>query len=99
METKNGVQEMGIKPKKLNGRRLSIAGSVLFLLAIGICGYLNYYEANQNQNLGTYDDPEVAFRETQKALSVLSTHLKTGMENVRYLQEYDNSKNLIFKQQ
>jgi len=99
VETETVVQERGIKPKKLNWRKPSIAVSVLVLLVIGAYVYLNYYGENQNQNLGTYDDPEIAFRETQKALSILSTHLKIGIENVQYLQEYDNSKNLIFKQQ
>ena len=51
------------------------------------------------ENLGTFDDPEVAFKETQKALLILSTHLNVGMESVQYIQEYDHSKNLIFKPQ
>ena len=92
------TQIIPVKSRKRNLIRLSVAASALVLFAIGAYGYLNYYKPNQNQNLGTYDDPEVAFRETQKALSILSTHLKIGIESVQYIQEYDNSKNLIFKQ-
>lgn len=77
---------------------LSVAATVVVLLGIGAYGYLNFYKADQDENLGTYDDPEVAFRETQKALSKLSTNLNTGFESMQYIEEYENSKNLIFKQ-
>jgi hypothetical protein len=99
LEAEDVTQEIALKPKKLILGRIFIVSSVLVLLGIMTYGYLNYYEDNQNQNLGTYDDPEVAFRETQKALSILSTHLKIGIESVQYIEEYDNSKKIIFKQQ
>jgi len=95
----NFEQEIVLKSKKRNLAWLSIAASVVVLLGIGTYSYFNYYNINQNQDLGTYDDPEIAFRETQKALSMLSTHLNTGIESIQYVQEYENSKNLIFKQQ
>lgn len=88
-----------IQSRKPNFVWLSVLASVFVLLGIGVFGYLNYWDANPNQDLGTYDDPEVAFRETQKALLILSTHLNVGIESVQYVKEYDNSKNLIFKQQ
>ena len=92
-------QEIVLKSRKRNLAWLSIAASVVVLLGIGTYSYFNYYNTNQKQDLGTYDNPEVAFRETQKALSMLSTHLNTGIESMQYVQEYENSKNLIFKQQ
>lgn len=86
------------KTKKRNLTWLSIAASIVVLLGIGTFGYFNYDNTNQNKILGTYDDPELAFEETQKALSMLSTNINVGIESVQYIQEYDNSKNLIFKQ-
>lgn len=91
-------QKIPLNSKRRNLSWLSIAASIVVLLGIGTFTFVNYFNANQNQNLGTYDDPEVAFRETQKALSMLSTHVNTGIESVQYIQEYENSKNLIFKQ-
>lgn len=99
METTKGTQKNTLNPKKLNLQWVSIGAVVLVLLGIGTYGYFNYSDVDQNQKLGTYDNPEVAFRETQKALSILSTNLKIGIESVQYIKEYDNSKNLIFKQQ
>lgn len=75
---------------------LSIAASVVVLLGIGSYFFVNK-NTNQSQDLGTYDDPEIAFRETQKALALLSNHVNTGIESVHYIEEYQNSKKLIFK--
>lgn len=99
MESENRLQEKIIKPKKMNSGWVSIGALVLVLAGIGVYGYFNFYNVDQKENHGTYDNPEVAFRETQKALYILSSHLKIGIESVQYVKEYDNSKNLIFKQQ
>lgn len=93
------TQDISLQSNKQNvAWLLSIAASVVVFLGIGFYGYFDYNSANQNQKLGTYDDPEVALRETQRALSMLSSHINKGIESVQYIQEYDNSKNLIFKQ-
>jgi len=84
--------------KKRNLSWLSIAASLMILLGIGTFTYINYQNLNKKQDLGTYDDPEIAFKETQKALALLSNHVNVGIENVKYIQEYENSKQLIFKQ-
>jgi hypothetical protein len=85
-----------LQSKKLRVTWLSIAASVVVLLGIGTYVYFNTY-ANQNKDLGTYNDPEIAFKETQKALALLSNQVNIGIESVRYVEEYQHSKNLIFK--
>lgn len=83
---------------KRNRAWLSIAASVVVLLGAGTFTYFNYDNNKASkQDLGTYDDPEVAFRETQKALSLLSQNVNVGVESMEHIQEYQNSKNLIFK--
>jgi len=73
---------------------LSIAASIVILL-----GLFTFYNQNmtQNQDLGTYDDPEKAFQETQKALNLLSKNVNVGVEGMQYVQEYHQSTELIFK--
>ena len=85
-----------LKSKKRNLKWLSIAASVVVLLGIGTYVYFNT-NTYQNQDLGTYNDPEIAFKETQKALALLSYQVNIGIESVHYVEEYQNSKNLIFK--
>lgn len=91
-------QEIPLQSKKRNVAWLSIAASVVVLLGIGTFTYFNYETTNANQELGTYDDPEKAFLETQKALSMLSNKVNVGVESVQYIQEYNNSKQMIFNQ-
>lgn len=75
---------------------LSVAASVVVMLGIGFFAYQNTSEPTQ-ENLGVIDDPEIAFKETQKALALISKHVNTGIESVNYLGEYQQSKNKIFK--
>lgn len=84
------------RDKKPNRIWVSIAASAVILLGIGTYAYYNV--ASTKQELGTYNDPQVAFRQTQKALALLSNHVNTGIESVQYIQEYQNSKELVFKQ-
>ncbi len=75
---------------------LSIAATIAVL--VGIATYMYYRAEVVNPDLGTFDDPEVAFVETQKALSMLSMHVNSGIESVMYVKEYKKTKKLIFKQ-
>jgi hypothetical protein len=76
---------------------LSVAASVVAL--VGVFTFMNRQEpvVEQHQDLGTFDDPEVAFRETQKALSMLSKNVNKGVKSVNYLDEYEKSRKTIFK--
>ena len=82
--------------KKRNATWLSLAASVVVLLGIGTYFYHNYDDATNSPNLGTYDDPEEAFRATQKALSLLSSNVNVGIESVQYIQVYQTTKDKIF---
>ena len=75
---------------------LSIAASVAVLLGVSLFTF-NHYNQPKSNDLGTINDPEVAFRETQKALAMISEHVNTGIKSMRYLNEYEQSKNKIFK--
>ena len=51
----------------------------------------------ESNDLGTYDDPEVAYKETQKALAKISESVNKGIGSMSYINEYEQSKNRIFK--
>lgn len=92
------TKEIVIQNKKKNTVWLSIAASVTILLGVGVFSYLNMETKNKTTGeLGTYDDPEVAFRETQKALNMVSENVNVGIKSVEYVNEYQESRNLIFK--
>jgi hypothetical protein len=86
----------GPRDKKRNVAWISIAASVVVLLGIGTYAYYSADVVNKSQDLGTYDDPEEAFKATQKALSLLSDNVNVGIESVLYIQEYQTTKDKIF---
>jgi hypothetical protein len=90
------MQEIPLQSIRRNVAWLSIAASVVVLLGIGTYTYFNYDNATESQDLGTYDDPEIAFRETQKALALLSNNVNVGIESVQYLKEYESAKDKVF---
>ncbi|MNQ73699.1 hypothetical protein D3C85_884410 [compost metagenome] len=95
------TQEIPLQTKKRNVAWLSIAASVVVLLGIGTFYYVSQETATPvvaQSELGTYDDPEEALAATQKALALLSNNVNVGIESVQYIQEYEQSKNKIFKQ-
>lgn len=86
------VQVLPLTTKKRNVAWLSIAASVVVLLSVGTFAYFN----SQPEDLGTYENPEIAFRETQKALWLLSGNVNKGIESVQYVGEYENAKGKVF---
>lgn len=96
------TQEIPLQTKKRKVAWLSIAASAVLLLGIGSYFYLNNTNNTTpvvaKSDLGTYDSPEEALVATQKALAMVSHNVNTGIESVQYIKEYEQSKNLIFKQ-
>jgi hypothetical protein len=75
---------------------LSVAASVIVLLGVAQFTF-NQYNKPQWQDLGTINDPEIAFKETQKALDMISEHVNKGLGSIKYINEYEQTKNKIFK--
>lgn len=90
------TQAVPLQSKKRSVAWLSVAASVVVLLGVGTYIYMNG-NSSKEETLGTYDDPEVAFRQTQKALAMLSAHVNTGIEGVQYLKEYEVAKDRVFR--
>ena len=95
------TQKMPLEGKNTNKKSsrmtwLSVAASIVVLLGAGTFTYFNY-ENSQTEDLGSFDDPEVALRETQKALSLLSKNVNAGVEGMQYLQEYENARTTVFQ--
>jgi hypothetical protein len=93
-------QEMSkefIIPKKKNNyiKWFGVAASLVFVSIITFM-YLQENTTNQ-ENLDTFKTPEEAFVETHKALQLVANNMNSGLENVAYLEEYEKTKEIIFK--
>ena len=76
---------------------ISIAASTVILLGM-FTFYMSSIQPKEIKNeLGSYDNPQEAFEQTQKALALLSQNVNIGIESVKYVQEYENAKNRVFK--
>lgn len=88
-------KDLPLKPRKRNVVAwVSVAASVVLLS--GLFFITNNQSAGADE-LGTYNDPEIAFKETQKALNMLSSTVNVGVTGVAYLKEYEQSKQKVFK--
>ena len=92
------AQEIPQIAKKRNVMWFSVAASIAVLLGVATLYMININEPVNHQNeLGTYESPEIAFKETQKALALLSLNVNVGIESVMYVQEYETAKKRVFK--
>lgn len=80
--------------KRKNTIWFSVAASLLF--AVGIITFWDKPSEKQEE-LGSFEDPEIAFRETQKALAMLSENVNVGIQSLEYVNEYEKTKKTIFK--
>ncbi|WP_418262821.1 hypothetical protein [Flavobacterium faecale] len=69
------------------------------LILVGIMILMSCGKTYQTESLGTIDNPEQAFEETQKALDLIATNLNLGMKSVIYLEEFEMAKAKIFIKQ
>lgn len=101
VKEQKSMQKIPLQTKKRNVAWLSIAASAVLLLGLGTFYFVSQKHSASvvtQSELGTYDNPEEAFEATQKALALLSNNVNVGIESVQYINEYEQSKNRIFKQ-
>lgn len=92
-------KEIVLKSKKNKTIWYSVAATIVVFFGIGTFFIMNRNMPIPKSELGSYDNPEIAFKETQKALALLSMNVNVGLESVMYVQEYENAKNKVFKKQ
>jgi hypothetical protein len=88
-----------IKQKSTKDVWLGLAASLVLVFGLLFVMLQNKDEVTNNSLvLKSSDNPEEVLKETQKALALLSVQVNSGIGSVRYLKEYQKSKNKIFKE-
>ena len=82
--------------KRKNAALLSLAASIVILIGVGTFYYFNESKPKVSGEYGTYDNPEIALKETQRALDMISKNVNVGIESVTYINEYEIAKDRIF---
>ena len=89
-------QKITLQPrKKIYVKWVGIAAS--FLVLFGLSTFYFYPTQPKSVELGTFENPEEAYFETQKALFMVSEQVNLGMKSVSHLKEYEKTKKSIFK--
>ena len=75
------TKDVPLKTKRvINYKWISVAAVVLLMLGF-------YFGSSFNNELGTYDDPELAFNDFTKSMEMISQKLNKGTSTVGYLNE------------
>ena len=84
------TKQVPLKPRTYYYRWISVAAAVI--LGIGIYFGPETYRDYQEQR-----EAEFVYNETRKALSLLASNLERGTEKVAYLNEFEQAKQKIYK--
>lgn len=84
------TKELAIQPRKFyNSRWLAVAS----VFVVGMSVYFTMHLQQKRQE----EEALLAFQETKKALQLLSKRFNSGAEKVAYLNNFEHTKNQVFK--
>lgn len=83
------------KPKtKMYKTWMAVAASIA-LVATAV--WYNNGNTASVDDLGTYENPEIALQKTRDVLNLVASYMNEGTEDLRYLAELDNTKDKLIK--
>ena len=83
------TKDVPLKTKRIfNYKWISVAAVAVLMIGF-------YFKSNTQEDLGTYDDPQMAYNEVVKSLAMISTHFNKGASTVNYLNEMDKGTSAI----
>ena len=84
------------KPKLKTERQwIGIAASIALIAGLFIGA--QFLKDKKTEDLGTYEDPEIALAKTKEALQMISYYMNEGTEDLKYLHEIEKTTKQILK--
>lgn len=88
-QNETSSKSVTLKPRKINFKWLTVAASLV--LAFGFYTFNNVKSSTQEE------EALLAYYQTKKALQLVSSNFNIGAQKVGYLNEFEKTKNQIFK--
>lgn len=85
------TKQLPLKTRRINFKWASVAAVAVLMFGI--------YFGNEYQEKKNYEQEQarLAYNETKKALNLLASNFNRGTEKVAYLNEFENTKQKIYK--
>lgn len=91
-DSKEVVPQVAFTPLRRKKSRFEFFQKYAAIAMICLIGTMFYYQNQGSEELGTYDDPEVALHETKKVFDLISYHLNSSTSEMQYLNTLEQTK-------
>lgn len=91
-ESKEGVPQVAFTPPQQRKSKFDFFQKYAAVAMILLIGTMFYTQQQSSEELGTYEDPEVAFQETKKVFDLISYHLNSSTSDMKYLNTLEQTK-------
>lgn len=89
-ESKAEKSQQSFQPETQNSFRRFYKYVAILVVVLAGAWFYNYQFTTQD--LGTYDDPEMAFEQTKKVFDLIGHHLNSAQEDMQYLETLEKTK-------
>jgi hypothetical protein len=91
-DSKMAVPQKTFVPPQTKRSRFDFFQKYAAVAMILLIGTMFYTQQQSKQNLGTYEDPEVALEETKKVLNLISYHINSSTKHIKHLNTLEETK-------
>lgn len=91
-DSKETVPQESFTPPMVKKSKFDFFQKYAAIAMILLIGTMFYTQRQSSDELGTYDDPEVALQETKKVFDLISYHLNSSTDDMQYLNTLEQTK-------
>ena len=91
-DSRKKVSDIPFTPPKDHKSKFHYFQKYAAIFMLGLIGTLFYTQQMDTKDLGTYDDPKVALKETKKVFDLISYHINSSTHDIQYLETLEKTK-------
>lgn len=91
-DSKETVPQMSFTPPQEKKSKFDFFQKYAAVAMILLIGTMFYTQQQNAQDLGTYQDPEVALEKTKEVFGLISYHINSSTDDIKYLNTLEETK-------